>query len=84
MDIKHEMPKRPEQTHLNTVSLMRYCEQVYDLPLSRPTIYRAQRAGKLNPIRVGGRLLFSISEVKTWIEGPLKDSDSGATRNRLG
>jgi excisionase family DNA binding protein len=50
-------------------SLIEFCRETYDLPISRPTIYRAQRAGELHPLKRGGRLLFSIAEVQKWIEG---------------
>lgn len=69
MDTKHTIPARPERTHLNTAALVEYVEAAYSLPISRPTIYRAQKAGKLNPRRIGGRLLFPIAEVRRWIEG---------------
>lgn len=75
MDTKHTIPARPARTHLNTAALVEYVEAAYSLPLSRPTIYRAQRAGKLNPRRIGGRLLFSIDEVRRWIEGDKPEAE---------
>lgn len=70
----HTLPQRPAKKYLNTDSLLEFCREVYDLPLSRPTIYRAQRAGRLHPKRVGGRLLFAIADVEQWIEGGCPDA----------
>jgi hypothetical protein len=58
---------------LNTDSLLEFCRDVYDLPLSRNTVHRAQRAGKLHPLKRGGRLLFSIADVQKWIEGETRE-----------
>jgi len=59
----------PNRKYLNTDSLIAFCRDVYDLPISKPTIYRAQRAGELQPLKRGNRLLFPVADVERWIEG---------------
>ncbi|MDT9547423.1 MAG: helix-turn-helix domain-containing protein [Chlorobium phaeovibrioides] len=68
-DILSTLPQKPTRRFLNTDSLLAYCRDTYDLPISRVTLYREQRAGRLHPLKRGGRLLFSIAEVQQWIEG---------------
>ena len=63
------LPTRPARRFLNMESLLEYCRSMYDLPISRITIYREQRKGNLHPIKRGGRLLFNISEVDAWVTG---------------
>lgn len=69
MDTIHTLPEKPARKFLNTESLLEYCRDVYDLPISRITIYREQQKGRLHPVRRGGRLLFCIAEVDAWIQG---------------
>jgi len=76
MDTIHTLPARPAKKYLNTDSLLEFCRDVYDLPISRITIYRAQRAGRLHPLRVGGRLLFAVADVEQWIEGGCSDDQT--------
>jgi hypothetical protein len=70
------LPTRPARKYLNTDSLLEFCREVYDFPVSRVTIYRAQRAGRLHPKKVGGRLLFPIADVEQWIEGGCPDAQA--------
>jgi hypothetical protein len=70
------LPTRPAKKYLNTDSLLEHCRDVYDLPISRITIYRAQRAGRLHPLKVGGRLLFAVADVEQWIEGGCSDAQA--------
>ena len=74
--VLNTLPKKPARRFLNTDSLIEFCRETYDLPLSRATIYRAQRAGELHPLKRGGRLLFSIAEVQRWIEGKAEEAQS--------
>ncbi|AOS84319.1 hypothetical protein BIU88_09370 [Chlorobaculum limnaeum] len=69
MDTIHTLPTRPARRFLNMESLLEYCRDTFDLPISRVTIYREQRKGNLHPIKRGGRLLFSIAEVDAWLTG---------------
>jgi hypothetical protein len=68
-DVIPTIREKPARKFLDTESLLQHCRDVYSLSASRTTIYREQRAGRLNPRRVCGRLLFSIAEVQKWIEG---------------
>ncbi|NTV93761.1 MAG: helix-turn-helix domain-containing protein [Chlorobiaceae bacterium] len=60
---------KPARLYLNLESLIAYCREVYDLPVSKITIYRAVKSGSLPSMKVNGRLLFRISDVERWIEG---------------
>lgn len=61
--------QKPARLYLNLDSLISYCLEVYDLPVSKITIYRVVKSGSLTPKKVNGRLLFRISDVERWIEG---------------
>lgn len=84
MNTIHTLPTRPAKKYLNTDSLLEHCRDVYDLPISRITIYRAQRAGRLHPLRVGGRLLFAVADVEQWIEGGCRADTQAETEQAEG
>jgi hypothetical protein len=77
----HCGPDFQEVKYLNINSLLDYCRRVYDLPISRATVYRERNAGKLRARLVSGRLLFPVSDVKRWIEGDGDNSDSQEARS---
>jgi len=60
---------KPVKQFLNLESLIKYTQQIYDLPISKISIYRAVKSGSLPSMKVNGRLLFRISDVERWIEG---------------
>lgn len=62
--------EKPKRQFLNLESLIEYTQQIYDLPISKISIYRAVKSGSLPSMKVNGRLLFRISDVERWIEGP--------------
>jgi len=70
----HVVPEDKEPKYMNIDSLLDYCRRVYDLPISRATIYRERNAGKLRSRLVGGRLLFPIVDVRKWIEGDKEEA----------
>ncbi|NTW88229.1 MAG: helix-turn-helix domain-containing protein [Desulfobulbaceae bacterium] len=61
--------QKPARQYLNLESLITYCREKYDLPVSKISIYRAVKSGSLPSMKANGRLLFRISEVGRWIEG---------------
>jgi len=61
--------QKPVKQFLNLESLIEYTRQIYDLPISKISIYRAVKSGSLPSMKVNGRLLFHISDVERWIEG---------------
>ncbi len=61
--------EKPVKQFLNLESLIEYTQQIYDLPISKISIYRAVKSGSLPSMKVNGRLLFRISDVERWIEG---------------
>ncbi|WP_449258251.1 helix-turn-helix domain-containing protein [Chlorobium limicola] len=61
--------EKPKRQFLNLESLIEYTQQIYDLPISKISIYRAVKSGSLPSMKVNGRLLFRISDVERWIEG---------------
>lgn len=61
--------EKPKRQFLNLESLLAYTEEVYDLPISKISIYRAVKSGSLPSMKLNGRLLFRISDVERWIEG---------------
>ncbi|WP_041467289.1 helix-turn-helix domain-containing protein [Chlorobium phaeobacteroides] len=61
--------QKPVKQFLNLESLIEYTRQIYDLPISKISIYRAVKSGSLPSMKVNGRLLFRISDVERWIEG---------------
>lgn len=63
------LPANAARRYLSIDSLIEFCRDNYDLSLSKPTIYRAKRAGELHPLKRSGRLLFLISDVERWVEG---------------
>jgi excisionase family DNA binding protein len=48
--------------------LYRVSEAAEILRISRPSIYRLWRNGKVKPIKVGGRTVFPESELERFIE----------------
>ncbi len=38
------------------------------LRISRPTLYRLLKAGKLEPVRIGKRVLFEMSDIRAFID----------------
>lgn len=69
---------KPARLYFNLESLITYCREVYDLPVSKISVYRAVKAKKLNPIKSNGRLLFKITDVQKWIEGDAFSADEKA------
>jgi predicted DNA-binding transcriptional regulator AlpA len=61
--------EKPKRQFLNLESLIEYIQQIYDLPISKISIYRAVKSGSLPSMKTNGRLLFRISDVERWIEG---------------
>lgn len=61
--------EKPKRQFLNLESLITFAEEVYDLPISKISIYRAVKSGSLPSMKVNRRLLFRISDVERWIEG---------------
>ncbi len=61
--------QKPKRQFLNLDSLVEFAVQVYDLPISRISIYRAVKSKSLPSFKVNGRLLFRITDVEQWIEG---------------
>jgi len=61
--------EKPVKQFLNLESLIEYTRQIYDLPISKISIYRSVKSGSLPSMKVNGRLLFRISDVERWIEG---------------
>jgi hypothetical protein len=61
--------QKPARQYLNLESLITYCREKYDLPVSKISIYRAVKSGSLPCMKANGRLLFRISDVERWIEG---------------
>ena len=48
--------------------LYRVSEAAEILRISRPSIYRLWKSGKVKPIKVGGRTVFPESELERFIE----------------
>jgi len=71
------LPANAARRYLSIDSLIEFCRDNYDLSLSKPTIYRAKRAGELHPLKRSGRLLFRITDVERWIEGSF-ENEGGA------
>ncbi len=42
-------------------------EVMKTLRISRPTLYRLLKSGKLEPVRIGKRVLFEIAEIRAFI-----------------
>ena len=61
--------QKPKRQFLNLDSLVEFAVQVYDLPISRISIYRAVKSKSLPSFKANGRLLFRITDVERWIEG---------------
>ena len=61
--------QKPKRQFLNLDSLIEFAEQVYDLPISKISIYRAVKSKSLHSVKANGRLLFRITDVERWIEG---------------
>ena len=61
--------QKPKRQFLNLDSLVEFAGQVYDLPISKISIYRAVKSKSLPSVKVNGRLLFRITDVERWIEG---------------
>jgi len=61
--------EKPVKQFLNLESLIEYTRQIYDLPISKISIYRAVKSGSLPSMKANGRLLFRITDVERWIEG---------------
>ncbi len=61
--------QKPIRQFLNLDSLVEFAGQVYDLPISKISIYRAVKCKSLPSTKVNGRLLFRITDVERWIEG---------------
>ncbi|NTV45970.1 MAG: helix-turn-helix domain-containing protein [Chlorobiales bacterium] len=61
--------QKPKRQFLNLESLIEYTQQIYDLPISKISIYRAVKGGSLPSMKANGRLLFRITDVQKWIEG---------------
>jgi len=57
------------------------------LRISRPTLYRMLKAGRLRPVRIGKRTLFDPADIRVLIEeakagGKPRASEGGKTRGR--
>ena len=74
---------KPAREYLNFESLQEYCRSKYDLPVSRVSVYRAVRDGKLPAIKANARNLFKISDVDHWILGGERET-SGNEDDRKG
>jgi hypothetical protein len=61
--------QKPKRQFLNLESLVEFADQIYDLPISKISIYRAVKSKSLPSVKVNGRLLFRITDVERWIEG---------------
>ena len=61
--------QKPIRQFLNLDSLVEFADQIYDLPISKISIYRAVKSKSLPSTKVNGRLLFRITDVERWIEG---------------
>jgi hypothetical protein len=61
--------EKPVKQFLNLESLIEYTRQIYDLPISKISIYRAVKSGSLPSMKANGRLLFRITDVDRWISG---------------
>ena len=67
--------QKPKRQFLNLDSLVEFAVQVYDLPISRISIYRAVKSKSLPSFKANGRLLFRITDVERWIEGQGGNTD---------
>ena len=61
--------QKPARLFFNLESLIKHAGQIYDLPISRISIYLAVKSWSLPSLKVNGRLLFRIRDVERWIEG---------------
>ncbi|NHQ60593.1 helix-turn-helix domain-containing protein [Chlorobium sp. BLA1] len=61
--------QKPKRKFINLDSLVWYAMEIYDLPISKISIYRAVKSGSLPSTKKNGRLLFRITDVEKWIEG---------------
>lgn len=70
--------EKPKRRFLNLESLIAFAEEVYDLPISKISIYRSVKNGSLPVLKANGRLLFRITDIKKWIEGDSYSPDEAA------
>lgn len=70
--------EKPKRQFLNLESLIAFVEEVYDLPISKISIYRSVKNGSLPVLKANGRLLFRITDIKKWIEGNAYSPDDAA------
>jgi hypothetical protein len=61
--------EKSARLYLNLESLITHCREMYDLPISKISVYRAVKSKSLPSTKVNGRLLFRITDVEQWIEG---------------
>ncbi|MEI7825958.1 MAG: helix-turn-helix domain-containing protein [Chlorobiaceae bacterium] len=61
--------EKSARLYLNLESLITRCREMYDLPISKISVYRAVKSKSLPSTKVNGRLLFRITDVERWIEG---------------
>jgi len=73
---------KPAREYLNFESLQEYCLNRYDLPVSRVSIYRAVRSGKLSVTKANARNLFRISDIDKWILGGEDESSENPMINQ--
>ena len=66
---------KPKRQFLNMESLIVFAEEVYDLPVSKISIYRSVKNGSLPALKANGRLLFRITDIQKWVEGEAYAAD---------
>ncbi|NTV25479.1 MAG: helix-turn-helix domain-containing protein [Chlorobiaceae bacterium] len=74
----HTLPTKPEQLYVNTDSLLSLLKDVYDISMSRVTLHRELKAGKLSSRKLGGRRIYAISDVRRWVEGGSMENEPTA------
>ncbi len=72
--------QKPKRQFLNLDSLVEFAEQVYDLPISKISVYRAVKNKGLPSVKANGRLLFRITDVERWIEGQGGSAEGGGEK----
>jgi len=61
--------------------LLREDEAIALTKLSKTTLWRERREGRLRAIKVGRALRFPVSEVQRWIDQQLKEREPDGGRN---
>jgi excisionase family DNA binding protein len=61
--------------------LLREDEAIAMTKLSKTTLWRERREGRLRAIKVGRALRFPVSEVQRWIDQQLKEFELEGTRD---